>query len=419
MKKFLAILISTLMMLSMCFITGCNNTDENRSSTKAKVELIGIQGSIYNADDEYEKEKISKLSVTALSLNTADVEVEEPTTGDDVLLPGKEEASSESSSEKNLLDGTDYIVIYKNQTIINFTIKLSNPEDYYIMDFSLDAENEDVEYLTTEGTWKSIKDRTIRWMSSDNETCTYHLRLLNENATPSKIKILSMYYSDRKDGTNKTAVNLNNKETYTIYKVDSAVEKNIVTAKNIKNTLRCEEVEFELEIGANVTIDKIYTFDIIYPFEAVEVKPENNIYKVKANNNFYIDYTYHVSDNIILKGTKTFWANPLEIFYKDTKNIAPIVKSMKIGTDEKYYNYYCLSNIQIAGFGRPEDYWETNEYAKTTLVNSDSEVYIAWKEEKIFIKIPEGKNDKWCEEQSFVLFGQEFVVSYLINLMYH
>lgn len=42
-------------------------------------------------------------------------------------------------------------------------------------------------------------------------------------------------------------------------------------------------------------------------------------------------------------------------------------------------------------FGRPEDYWETNEYAKTTLLNSDSEVYIAWKEEKIFIKIPEGK----------------------------
>ena len=70
-------------------------------------------------------------------------------------------------------------------------------------------------------------------------------------------------------------------------------------------------------------------------------------------------------------------------------------------------------------FGRPEDYWETNEYTKTTLLNSDSEVYIAWKEEKIFIKIPEGKNDKWCKEQSFVLFGQEFVVSYLINLMYY
>ena len=411
MKKFLAILISTLMMLSMCFITGCNNTDENRSSTKAKVELIGIQGSIYNADDEYEKEKISKLSVTALSLNTADVEVEEPTTGDDVLLPGKEEASSESSSEKNLLDGTDYIVIYKNQTIINFTIKLSNPEDYYIMDFSLDAENEDVEYLTTEGTWKSIKDRTIRWMSSDNETCTYHLRFLNENATPSKIKILSMYYSDRKDGTNKTAVNLNNKETYTIYKVDSAVEKNIVTAKNIKNPLGCVDAEFELEIGANVTIDKIYTFEV------GEVKPENNIYKVRVNDCLYIDYTYHLSENIILKGTKTFGISPLQIAYKDI--ITPIVKSMKIGADEKYYNYYCLSNIQIAGFGRPEDYWETNEYTKTTLSNSDSEVYIAWKEEKIFIKIPEGKTDKWCEEQSFVLFGQEFVVSYLINLMYY
>lgn len=389
-----------------CGITACTNP--TTSTKNGAVKLIGIQSSVYDANAEYEKEKVSKLSVARLPLNMADVEVEEPTTGDDVILPSEGDSSSES--EKNLLDGTDYIVIYKNQTIINFTINLSNPQDYYIMDFTLSAENEDVEYLTTEGTWKSIKERTIRWMSSDNETCTYHLRLLNENATPSKIKILSMYYSDRKDGTNKTAVNLNNKETYTIYKVDSAVEKNIVTAKNIKNTLYCENVEFELEVGNNVTINKVYDPD------GGEITSKNNIYKVRANLIFCIDYTYNVSENVVLKGTKRLWAAPLEVFYKD--KITPIVKSMKIGTDEKYYNYYCLSNIQIAGFGRPEDYWETNEYTKTTLINSDSEVYIAWKEEKIFIKIPEGKNDKWCEEQSFVLFGQEFVIKYIVNQVY-
>lgn len=397
MNKFLTVLISAIMLLSICLFTGCEKANITPSA-KAKVELIGIESSVYNPDEVIKKQSMKK----AFAVYADNVEAEEPTDSDEILTLNESETEGD-----NLFDYTGYIAVYKNQNIINFTIKLSNPEDYYIMDFSLNAENEEVEYLTSEGTWKSIKDRTIRWMSSDNETCTYHLRLLNENATPSKIKILSMYYSDRKDGTNKTAVNLNNKETYTIYKVDSVVEKNLMTVKNVKNTIECQEVEFELVAGNNVTIDKVYT-------EKGEVSAENNIYIAPSNVTLYINYSYFLSENVVLKGTKTFGLDSLQINFKGTTGL---VKSMKIGADKEYYNYYCLNNIQIGGFGMPENYWETNEYTKTTLVGYDSEVYIAWKEEIIFIKIPDGKNAEWCKEQNFTLFGQELNIGNLTKQM--
>lgn len=217
-----------------------------------------------------------------------------------------------------------------------------------------------------------------------------------------------MYYSDRRDGTNKTAVNLNNKETYTIYKVDDNVKNNLMSVKNVKNTIYCKEIEFELEVNDKVKIDRIYTY------ETGNITPENNIYKVVSNVGLFIDYSYYLSENVILKGTKNYGLDSLQI---DFKGPSPLVKSMKIGNDEKYYNYYCLNNIQIGGFGMPENYWETNEYTKTTLVGYDSEVYIAWKEEIIFIKIPDGKNAEWCKEQNFTLFGQELNIGNLTKQM--
>lgn len=398
MNKFLTVLISAIMLLSICLFTGCEKANIT-PSTKAKVELIGIESSVYNPDEVIKKQSMKK----AFAVYADNVEAEEPTDSDEILTLNESETEGD-----NLFDYTGYIAVYKNQNIINFTIKLSNPEDYYIMDFSLNAENEEVEYLTSEGTWKSIKDRTIRWMSSDNETCTYQLKLLNKDTTPSKIKILSMYYSDRRDGTNKTAVNLNNKETYTIYKVDDNVKNNLMSVKNVKNTIYCKEIEFELEVNDKVKIDRIYTY------ETGNITPENNIYKVVSNVGLFIDYSYYLSENVILKGTKNYGLDSLQI---DFKGPSPLVKSMKIGNDEKYYDYYCLNNIQIGGFGMPENYWETNEYTKTTLVGYDSEVYIAWKEEIIFIKIPDGKNAEWCKEQNFTLFGQELNIGNLTKQM--
>lgn len=112
----------------------------------------------------------------------------------------------------------DYTFIFKSQTTINFDIKLNNPKNYYIMDFKLTCDEEQIEYYDKEmEKWTPINDIWIRWSGSNNQESRYRLRLPNPEISPDKIKISEMYYSDRTDGTNKTAVNMNNKETYTVY----------------------------------------------------------------------------------------------------------------------------------------------------------------------------------------------------------
>lgn len=398
MKKILSLFVTMVILMFACFTTSC--VSPGASTKNAAVKLIGIEGSVYNADAEYEKEKVNKISLAALPLNMADVEVEEPTIGDDVVLPSEGESNSESSSEseKNLLDGTDYTVIYKNQTMINFTIKLSNPQDYYIMDFTLSAENEDVEYLTTEGTWKSIKERTIRWMSSDNETCTYHLRLLNENATPSKIKILSMYYSDRKDGTNKTAVNLNNKETYIIYKLDSAVEKNIAELVNVENIYKADTMKFKIKSIENTNIKKIYDRDTGVEYGA----NEEGFYVLSTRESILvIDYEYQLEENIVLKSTKMFDIRGFDILSFGTSSFENL---------EEFDNkqYFCVG-AKFDG---------TGAYNNIVKISNEEGNFIIYKsKEMILFEVPDDHKDdmSWCENRSFTFLGNTFVLKDLIN----
>lgn len=394
MKKILSLFVTMVIFMFACGITSCTNS--TTSTKNGAVKLIGIQSSVYDANAEYEKEKVSKLSVARLPLNMADVEVEEPTTGDDVILPSEGESSSES--EKNLLDGTDYIIIYKNQTIINFTINLSNPQDYYIMDFTLSAENEDVEYLTTEGTWKSIKDRSIRWISSDNETCTYHLRLLNENATPSKIKILSMYYSDRNDGTNKTAVNLNNKETYTIYKVNSDVEKNVVELTDVENIYKADSMKFKIKSIENANIKKIYDRDTDAEYSA----NEEGFYILSTHEStLAIDYEYQLEENIVLKSTKMFDIREFDI--------------LSFGSSS-FENFEEFGDKQYFCVGTKFD--GTGAYNNIVKISNEEGNFIIYKsKEMILFEVPNDHKDdmSWCKNRSFTFLGNTFVLKDLIN----
>lgn len=279
MKKFLAILMGFIMSISMCFITSCSGL--NKLFGKNKVELIGIQTSVF-------KEEVSTQSAK-LTLYANNVEVEEPTDGDDIILPGTE--------EKTLLDGTDYTVIYKNQNIIKFTINLNNPDDYTIFDFRLTAENESVDYYDkAEDEWIPLSaDESIRWQGINNKKCSYLLRLNNEEMTPSKLKISSMYYSSKTDGSNKNEVNLNNKETYTIYKIESSLENNIIKMTDIVNS----ESEFSFKInkieGAEIT-------GVVFDRNTITAD-ENGVYKITKNGKLKIKYSYKVTENIIYKTT--------------------------------------------------------------------------------------------------------------------
>lgn len=136
------------------------------------------------------------------------------------------EAKSDSSFTADLFDKTDdsdlsdtqYTIIYKYQETISFTIKLSNPNNYYIMDFKLSCEQENVK-VNQGSHWSDINDPDtyIRWDEGvdrlGNKEATFLLQLPDKEVSPTSIKISELYYSDRTDGANKTAVNTNGKDT--------------------------------------------------------------------------------------------------------------------------------------------------------------------------------------------------------------
>lgn len=241
------------------------------------------------------------------------------------------------TEEETLLDGTDYTVIYKNQNIIKFTINLNNPNDYTIFDFRLTAENESVDYYDkAEDEWIPLSaDESIRWQGINNKKCSYLLRLNNEEMRPSKLKISSMYYSDKNDGSNKNEVNLNNKETYTIYKIESSLENNIIKMADIVNSE--EELTFKIDKidGAEVT-------DVIFEGENLEAD-ENDTYKVTKNGKLQIKYNYNVTDKIKYKTTYEedielitfYFPEGQEIWYDDEVGALDILSICINGTNVK------------------------------------------------------------------------------------
>ena len=171
------------------------------------------------------------------------------------------EAKSGSSFTADLFDKTDdsnlsdtqYTIIYKYQETISFTIKLSNPNNYYIMDFKLSCEQENVK-VNQGSHWSDINDPDtyIRWDEGvdrlGNREATFLLQLPNAEASPTSIKISELYYSDRTDGTNKTAVNTNGKDTYNVYKIDELFE---VEEKYVNN------VEGKIKLNVSDSVDEI------------------------------------------------------------------------------------------------------------------------------------------------------------------
>lgn len=171
------------------------------------------------------------------------------------------EAKSGSSFTADLFDKTDdsdlsdtqYTIIYKYQETISFTIKLSNPNNYYIMDFKLSCEQENVK-VNQGSHWSDINDPDtyIRWDEGvdrlGNREATFLLQLPNAEVSPTSIKISELYYSDRTDGTNKTAVNTNGKDTYNVYKIDELFE---VEEKSVNN------VEGKIKLNVSDSVDEI------------------------------------------------------------------------------------------------------------------------------------------------------------------
>lgn len=202
------------------------------------------------------------------------------------------ESKEEEKDEPIFSEETTYTFIFKSQLEINFDIKLNNPKNYYIMDFKLTCDEEQIEYYDKEmEKWTPINDIWIRWSGSNNQESRYRLRLPNPEVSPDKIKISEMYYSDRTDGTNKTAVNMNNKETYTVYKV----EDDLVVTETVSNS--CEKYVFRMAKKGGVEIKSFTVAGMDY-MDRINAE---GLYEMTSNGKIVVEYEKK-NGNVTYKG---------------------------------------------------------------------------------------------------------------------
>ena len=93
-----------------------------------------------------------------------------------------------------------------------------------------------------------------------------------------------MYYSDRTDGTNKTSVNMNNKETYTVYKIDEPV---VMTDR--KNNF--DEFSFKLAAIEGAVVKSVKVDGVAFDADA------EGVYHIPGGE-LVVEYEYEVKDGV-------------------------------------------------------------------------------------------------------------------------
>ena len=330
MKKILSTIIAAIMLLcSISVIAGCKNKgNSNNNNSKAEVVLDKVSAAAYK-EPSVKPQKMAAFNLSEKSTDNSENE-------------SADNSESESESPDVSADIPDYTFIFKSQMTINFDIKLNNPKNYYIMDFKLTCDEEQIEYYDKEmEKWTPINDIWIRWSGSNNQESRYRLRLPNPEISPDKIKISEMYYSDRTDGTNKTAVNMNNKETYTVYKV----EDDLVVTETVSNSR--EKYVFKMAKKEGVEIKSFTVAGVDY-MDRINAE---GLYEMTSNGKIVVEYE-RKNGNVTYKGK---YEKDIELFsYKKIIGIndkdgfinikgtdLPMVlvkSSTKSRPDEIYYN---------------------------------------------------------------------------------
>lgn len=271
-KKTLSILLAGLLVLSALFaLVAC-------TPSVSEVKLLGISGS-QNAKTKTALSISSDKMFASLSAPVfADGDTDDPT---DPELPSTEpepepEPEPEIPEESDIEFKPFSKLIYRSQKVFFLTITLDNPNNHYIMDFRLNSEGSEIKILQGT-TWSDMNapDTYIRWDEAydrvGNKTATFKILLCSPEVTPDRITISEMYYSSRVDGANKTAVNMDGKETFTIYKIDGPMEMydrvNSFDEFTFKlNTNGVEIIKVALD-GETITADESGVYHVLHDGE--------------------------------------------------------------------------------------------------------------------------------------------------------
>lgn len=365
----LSTIIAAIMLLcSISVIAGCKNKgNSNNNNSKAEVVLDKVSAAAYK-ETSVKPQKMAAFNLSEKSTDNSENESAD---------------NSESESPDVSADIPDYTFIFKSQTTINFDIKLNNPKNYYIMDFKLTCDEEQIEYYDKEmEKWTPINDIWIRWSGSNNQESRYRLRLRNPEISPDKIKISEMYYSDRTDGTNKTAVNMNNKETYTVYKV----EDDLVVTETVSNSR--EKYVFKMAKKEGVEIKSFTVAGVDY-MDRINAE---GLYEMTSNGKIVVEYE-RKNGNVTYKG-------------KVEKDVELI--EFHINSHSKEYITIADTNILFNFYITGTDSDELPYLKGEGLENSGLQVITTKGEERFNFYRVGVVDEEWLKTHYIVIAGKEY-----------
>ena len=258
-----------IILLSSLLTTSCiTNTSTNNSS----LSNSNVDSTINNIPNSENEVKIKKISAYDNQVDNAQI------------LNRKE--SNRSQDELN------YIIIYKSQTDIQFTITLDNPEAYGIDALRVKCDDENAQ-IQVDGEWKPIAfesdgTRVVNWSSEDPYEKTYNIRTTSDDAM-NIFEVIDIRLSGHEKFQSKETKNtdIGNNELQ-IHKMDEDAYR----VEVIENTF--EYVKFKL------TVKESYK-DIIYNINVDgETADSEGIYTLYENKNIKVKYDYKINDELMV-----------------------------------------------------------------------------------------------------------------------
>lgn len=311
----LSTIIAAIMLLcSISVIAGCKNKGtSNNNNSKAEVVL----------------DKVSAMAYTEI----AESETE---------LYFNKHKHDNDNTDHTTENSNNYSFILQSEKTINFDIQLDNRKNYYIMDFRLTCEDDDLEYYDySMEEWTPINDVWIRWSGSNNQKARYKIKFTDKEISTVKIKISEMYYSDRNDGRNKRSVNMNKRENFTIHKIEDSLANSMISLTDIINTE--EDFTFKINKIENAEITEVtYDGSPIYPNDA-------GLYKLDKNGKLVVNYKYKVSETIYYVASYDEDIELLNVFFLDNGK-----QQINVSNDEMtIFDVQLLGSYIFAGISDP------------------------------------------------------------------
>lgn len=135
-----------------------------------------------------------------------------------------------------------FVVLMNDTTNFELTIKLDNPKDYHIFDFTLICEDENAKVLVDNEYELLSNLKSLNWRGTTNTKYVLKMQVSSVEFV-NTISLTSMYYSDRADGTIKYDVDLDNKGTIDVYRLYDGIEVEMVDFCNQKINVKSEYVD--------------------------------------------------------------------------------------------------------------------------------------------------------------------------------